>query len=82
MWPAMSHRESALHRSPIRRPPYTPRGGPRGPAPWWSCCVELAYQSNFTPNRTMVGPMIEMGSSNALPLFQVMFWAAAEFVRL
>lgn len=42
----------------------------------------VSYQSNFAPNRMIVGPMMLTGRRNAPPLFQVMFWAASELVML
>jgi hypothetical protein len=40
------------------------------------------YQSYFTPNRMIRGPIMVDGSSNAEPEFHVMFGAAAVFPRL
>lgn len=40
------------------------------------------YQSYFTPNRMMRGPMIVDGNRNDDPLPQVMFEAASELVML
>jgi hypothetical protein len=44
--------------------------------------LRSVHQSNFTPNRMIVGPMTLTGCRNAVPLFHVMFWAAFELVRL
>ena len=53
-------------------PPYKRRAGEVTPRPLPLRAL-APYQSNFMPNRAMVGGTIRLGSSKAEPTFQVMF---------
>ena len=63
----------ASPQSPAPSPAGVQTKGRGGHSPALAFRAPAPYQSNFMPNRAMVGGTIRLGSSNVDPLFHVMF---------